>query len=294
MHKEIIEKAYDLLSPCMVCPHQCGVDRLADEAIGDCLTGLLPKIAAVNLHFGEEPPISGYNGSGTIFFANCNMRCLYCQNYPISQYGEGREVSPEKLGEMMIKLQKQNAHNINLVTPSHIIPQIIKAFYFAKENGLNLPIVYNTSGYDRVETLKLLEGIIDIYMPDMRYGDSDIAKRLSGIEDYPKVNRAAVLEMYRQVGDLKTNNDGIAIKGLLIRHLILPNGYSNSKEIFRFIADNISKKTYISLMSQYFPAYKAVDDPQLNRHITKDEFQKSVKAFYDAGLSNGYIQTEPM
>ncbi|MBD3168546.1 MAG: radical SAM protein, partial [candidate division Zixibacteria bacterium] len=240
-----------------------------------------------------EPPISGSRGSGTIFFANCNLSCKYCQNYPISQYGEGREVSPEVLAGMMLELEKRGAHNINFVTPSHLVPQVIESFYIAQNAGFSVPVVYNSSGYDKVETLRLLEGIVDVYMPDMRYNDPKTGEQLSGIKNYPEVNRMAISEMHRQVGDLKMDNQGIATRGLLIRHLVLPNGCSGSEEIFKFIAEKISEKTYISLMSQYFPAYEAVDDPALKRRINRREFQKAVDAFYDAGLSEGFIQPEP-
>ncbi len=290
----LVHKAYNLLTPCTVCPHFCAVDRLADENYGECRTGLMPIVSSANLHFGEEPPISGYSGSGTIFFANCNLSCKYCQNYPISQYGEGKPVSPEELAGIMLRLQKRGAHNINFVTPSHIVPQIIKAFFLAKEQDFYLPIVYNSSGYDSVETLKLLEGIVDIYMPDMRYDDSVNSQEFSGVADYPRVNRAAIEEMHRQVGDLQIDKDEIGVRGLLIRHLVLPHGISGSEGIFKFIAEKISKKTYISLMSQYFPAYKAVKHPELNRRITKREFRKAVDAYYNAGLTNGYIQPAPI
>ncbi|PJA26475.1 MAG: radical SAM protein [candidate division Zixibacteria bacterium CG_4_9_14_3_um_filter_46_8] len=290
---DIIDKANSLLSPCRVCPRMCGVDRLSDETYGECRTGLYPLIASANLHFGEEPPISGFNGSGTIFFASCNLSCRYCQNYPISQYSEGRKATPEDLAHLMMKLQKRGAHNINFVTPTHVVPQIIKAYFLARENGFHLPLVYNSSGYDSVETLKLLEGIIDMYMPDMRYNDPQIALKLSRVSNYPQVNRAAIHEMHRQVGSLQVDDDGIGTRGLLIRHLILPNEHAGSEGIFKFIAEEISKDTYVSLMSQYFPAYKAVDDPELNRKITKKEFHRAVDAFYGAGLSKGFIQPEP-
>jgi putative pyruvate formate lyase activating enzyme len=289
--EDIIEKAYELLSPCSVCPRQCGAFRLDDDRSGECKTGFNPWVSSANLHFGEEPPISGYSGSGTIFFSNCNLSCKYCQNYPISQYGEGQEVTVEQLSDLMIKLQKRGAHNVNWVTPTHVVPQAVKAFFLAREKGFNLPIVYNSSGYDRVETLRLLEGIVDIYMPDMRYNDGAVSEMLSGAGDYPEVNRAAIKEMHRQVGDLIIGEDGVAVRGLLIRHLVLPEGYSGSEGIFKFVADEISKDTYISLMSQYFPAYRAVEDPRLNRRIRKSEYKKAVKAFRDAGLSEGYLQS---
>ncbi|MCP4631577.1 MAG: radical SAM protein [candidate division Zixibacteria bacterium] len=290
---ELIEQSKSLLLSCRVCPHQCGTDRLANQKDGECRTGIQPKVSSANLHFGEEPPISGHNGSGTIFFANCNLSCMYCQNYPISQYGEGREVPPDLLADLMLKMQKKNAHNVNFVTPSHVVPQIIESFFIAKSKGLNIPIVYNSSGFDSVETLKYLEGIVDIYMPDMRYSDGTISEKLSGVPDYPEINRLAIAEMHRQVGDLTMDKEGIAIRGLLIRHLVLPNDYSGSEKIFNFIAEKISKNSYISLMSQYFPAYKSVDDIIMKNRITKKEFKKSVDAFYKAGLNNGYIQPEP-
>ncbi|MFQ6032072.1 MAG: radical SAM protein [Candidatus Zixiibacteriota bacterium] len=235
--KERIEKAYQLLRNCRVCPRRCGVDRLNGQR-GICKVGKNPKVSSYNVHFGEEPPISGTRGSGTIFFTSCNLRCVYCQNFPISQLGHGSEVTTKDLAKMMIFLQSRGCHNINLVTPSHFIPQILEAVSFAWEMGFDLPLVYNSSGYDSIEALRLLEGVIDIYLPDMRYSDNRVAKRLSSAQDYVEVNREAIREMYRQVGNLVIDGNGIAKKGLLVRHLILPFDLAGSKNTFREIIKN--------------------------------------------------------
>ncbi|MGB9561261.1 MAG: radical SAM protein [bacterium] len=282
-------KELRILSCCVLCPRRCGVNRVEGE-LGHCRTGIKPVVSSYNLHFGEEPPISGENGSGTIFFTYCNLNCIYCQNYPISQLGVGEEVSLNELVGMMLQLQSRGAHNINFVTPSHITIQVIKAVSLARAKGLKIPIVYNTSGYDSLFQLKLLEGTVDIYLADMRYSDNRVAKRYSGVDDYVEVNRKAIKEMHRQVGDLKLDENGIAYKGLLIRHLILPNNLSGSKEIFEFIAKEISRDTYISLMSQYFPAYKAPYDSMINRRITKEEYEKAKEFMFQFGLHNGWLQ----
>jgi len=258
--------------------------------IGYCKTGLLPVVSSYNLHFGEEPPISGFRGSGTIFFTHCNMRCIYCQNYPISQLGVGKEVTIERLAKMMLELQSRGAHNINFVTPSHLTVQIIAATRLARDEGLKIPIVYNTSGYDSLFQLRLLEGIVDIYLADMRYSDNKISLRYSDAPDYVEVNRRAIKEMHRQVGDLECDSEGIAKRGLIIRHLVLPEGYSGSEEIFNFLAKEVSKNTYVSLMSQYFPAYRAPEDPIIGRRITQREYDLARAAMLSSGLKNGWIQ----
>jgi len=283
------EKELRFLSRCVLCPRKCRVNRVAGE-IGYCKTGLLPVVSSYNLHFGEEPPISGFRGSGTIFFTHCNMRCIYCQNYPISQLGVGKEVTIERLAKMMLELQSRGAHNINFVTPSHLTVQIIAATRLARDEGLKIPIVYNTSGYDSLFQLRLLEGIVDIYLADMRYSDNKISLRYSDAPDYVEVNRRAIKEMHRQVGDLECDSEGIAKRGLIIRHLVLPEGYSGSEEIFNFLAKEVSKNTYVSLMSQYFPAYRAPEDPIIGRRITQREYDLARAAMLSSGLKNGWIQ----
>jgi putative pyruvate formate lyase activating enzyme len=243
-------------------------------------------------HHGEEPAISGKNGSGTIFFAHCNLRCAYCQNYEFSQLGKGREVGEEELSGYMLALQKEGCHNINFVTPTHVIPQILKALLLAIEGGLNIPLVYNSSGYDSAETLKLLDGIFDIYLPDARYADSAISLKLSRAKDYPGVNQAALLEMYRQVGIARTDSGGIAESGLIIRHLVLPNNLSGTEEIMRFVSHRLSKDTWISLMSQYFPCHKAEDYPEISRRVTREEYRQAMNIMYSCGLHNGWVQDE--
>lgn len=287
--KRRIEEAYSLLDKCRVCPRSCGTKRLQDEKNGICRSGLRPVVASYNIHMGEEPSISGTSGSGTIFFANCNLRCVYCQNYPISQLSNGNEVEVEQLAWMMRSLKDKGCHNINLVTPSHLVPQIIKAVALAAEGGLDIPIVYNTSGYDSIDSLKLLEGIVDMYLPDMRYADKEYSLRYSGVANYPAVNRTAMKEMYRQVGNL-VMEDGIAKRGLIIRHLILPNNISGTDEVMQFISDELSKEAYISLMDQYFPAYRASKIPELARKITKDEYDKAFKRMIEHGIENGWVQ----
>jgi putative pyruvate formate lyase activating enzyme len=287
---ERIEAAYQLLESCRVCPRQCGVNRLKNDKLGFCRSGLNPVISSVSPHHGEEPPLSGIKGSGTIFFANCNLRCMYCQNYPISQMGNGEERTPGELACQMLWLQEQGCHNLNLVTPTHFKPQILKALGIARERGFDLPIVYNTSGYDSLESLRLLDGIVDIYLPDMRYSDDKAALKYSTAPHYPEINRAAIKEMYRQVGNLEIDGNGIAKRGLIIRHLILPNGLSGTGKIMKFLAEEISKDVYISLMSQYFPAYKAVEHKEINRRITENEYDAAYDIKMKYGLKNGWVQ----
>jgi putative pyruvate formate lyase activating enzyme len=287
--KERIEKAYQLLQNCMVCPRRCGVNRLNGER-GICRVGKNPVVSSYNVHFGEEPPISGTRGSGTIFFTGCNLRCIYCQNFPISQLGNGSEVTTPDLAEMMISLQSRGCHNINLVTPTHFVPQILEALSFAWKRDFDLPLVYNSSGYDSLEALRLLEGIIDIYLPDMRYSDNGVAKKLSSAENYVEVNREAVREMFRQVGNLITDEEGIAQKGLIIRHLILPNDLAGSKKTFRFIAEKISDEIHVSLMSQYFPSFKASENVSIDRKITPEEYELTKESFFESGLTKGWRQ----
>ena len=277
------EKAFNALESCALCPHECGVNRLKGEK-GFCKIGNQALVASYGAHFGEERPLVGRNGSGTIFFSGCNMRCVYCQNYDISHEGVGNPVTPEILAFFFFELQEQGCHNINLVTPSHVVPFFLKALAIAVPEGLKIPIVYNTSGYDSVETLKLLDGIVDIYMPDFKYWDPQIGKKLSKVKDYPGAARRALKEMHRQVGDLVIDDNGIAIRGLLVRHLVLPGGLASTPEVVQFIAKEISKDTYINIMDQYRPCGLAYKYPPLDRRITPEEYQQALQAARDAGL----------
>ncbi len=287
---ERIEAAYQLLDSCRVCPRECGVNRLKNDKIGFCRSGLNAVVSSAGPHHGEEPPISGTKGSGTIFFANCNLHCVYCQNYPISQMGTGNERTIAELACQMLWLQEQGCHNLNLVTPTHFMPQILKALGIAKERGFHLPIVYNTSGYESVEALRLLDGIVDIFLPDMRYSEGKAALRYSIAPHYPEINRAAVMEMFRQVGNLELDENGIAKRGLIIRHLVLPNGNSGTEGVMKFLAEEISKDVHLSLMSQYFPAYKAHEIPELSRRITSEEYDEAYQIMQGYGLENGWVQ----
>jgi len=278
-----------LLENCRICPRNCQVNRLKDEK-GFCGAGRGVVVSSYNLHFGEEPPISGHRGSGTIFFTHCNLRCCFCQNYPISQLGNGRDVEISDLAKMMLKLQDLGAHNINFVTPTHFVPQIVEALELAAGNGLRIPLVYNSGGYDSRDTLLLLDGIIDIYMPDAKYSDPNSARTYSRASDYFEVNRKALLEMYRQVGDLKMDREGIAMKGLLIRHLVMPQDIAGSREVLEFIAKKISKNTYMSIMAQYHPAHLAFEFPELSRRITKKEYDVVLKIADELGLERGWRQ----
>lgn len=247
-------------------------------------------MASANLHRGEEPPISGNRGSGTIFFSGCTLHCPFCQNFPISQLGNGEVLTTGGLAKKMLQLQRRGAHNINFVTPTHFLPQILAALWQAVPQGFRLPLIWNTSGYERVDALQLLDGIVDIYLPDMKYMDDRVAFDLSGARNYHSYNRAAVIEMLRQTGHLKTNDDGIAEKGLIIRHLVLPEGKAGSVEILRWIAENLGSETHVALMSQYFPAGKAAATPGLDRAVNQDEYDAAVEALEEAGLESGWVQ----
>jgi putative pyruvate formate lyase activating enzyme len=277
------------LASCDICPQNCRVNRLKTE-LGFCKTGRLPIVSSYNLHFGEEPPISGHKGSGTIFFSHCNLSCVFCQNCAISQDGEGTEVSIKQLAEMMISLQESGAHNLNFVSPTHVIAQIVEALVIAVEQGLNIPLVYNSGGYDSLSTLQMLDGIIDIYMPDAKYGNDKIAMKYSQARDYVAINQTALIEMHRQVGVLKLDKEKVAEQGLLVRHLVLPNGLADSEKVFKFIAGKVSKKTYISLMSQYFPANQSHLFTELSRRISPEEYDATESTMIDAGLENGWRQ----
>ena len=257
--------------------------------IGFCRAGIKPMVSSFHPHFGEEPPISGYNGSGTIFLTHCSLRCVYCQNYPISQLGEGREVSVEDLASMMLELERQHCHNINFVTPTHYMPQILEAIFIAREKGLRLPLVYNCGGYESLEALEILDGVVDIYMPDMKYSDNEVAKKYSNAPDYFEINKLAVKEMYRQVGDLKIVR-GIARRGLLIRHLVLPGGLAGSEAIFDFIVKELSPRTYVNIMAQYYPCHLAHNFPEIDHRITHQEYIKVLRIAQRKGLENGFKQ----
>ncbi len=286
-----IEKAYQILENCTLCPHNCRVNRLEDKR-GVCKTGALPKVYSWLNHHGEEPPISGTRGSGTIFFANCNMSCIYCQNYEFSQGGGGSKTEPEDLAKIMLELQQRGCHNINFVSPTHVAAQILKAIYLAIPMGLRIPLVYNTGGYDNVETLQLFDGIVDIYLPDMRYGDEKTALKYSGAPKYPYYNRLAIKEMLRQVGNAQIDENGIIQRGIIVRHLVLPNSLSGTPEIMEFLSKEVSKEIHISLMSQYFPCFKAENDPMLARKITREEYEVAKAEMDISGLKNGWFQDE--
>jgi len=283
------EELNKLLEKCHLCPRKCLVNRLQDEK-GFCGAGKKVAVSSYNLHFGEEPPISGYRGSGTIFFTHCNLRCCFCQNYPISQLGNGQEVEISELATMMVKLQKLGAHNINFVTPTHFVPQIVEALELGVREGLKIPLVYNSGGYESMETLELLDGIVDIYMPDAKYSDPESARTYSRAADYFEVNKKALLEMHRQVGDLKMDREGIAKRGLLIRHLVMPEDIVGSRSILEFVAKDISKDTYMSIMAQYHPAHLAFEFPELSRRIFKKEYDAVLKMADELGLERGWRQ----
>jgi putative pyruvate formate lyase activating enzyme len=281
-------RAREILRACCLCPRDCGVDRLdagTAAGAGRCRTREGAVVTGYGPHFGEESVLVGRGGSGTIFFGGCNLNCVFCQNYETSQLREGREVTSEQLSRMMLALQARGCENINFVSPSHVVPAVLAALDIAVSGGLTLPLVYNTGGYDALTTLKLLDGVIDIYMPDMKYARAEIGLRLSGVRDYPKVNRAAVKEMHRQVGDLKVDAaDGVARRGLLVRHLVLPGGLAGTADTMRWLAKEISPATAVNVMNQYYPCYKADEHPPLDRRVTAGEWAAAVKAVRAAGL----------
>jgi len=282
--KKKAEQARKILSSCILCPRMCEVDRLSGET-GVCRTGSRAVVSSYNAHFGEESPLTGRNGSGTIFFTHCNLLCLFCQNYEISHEGCGEEISDGQLAGIMLTLQKSGCHNINFVTPSHVVPQILSALGIAVEKGLRIPLVYNTGGYDTVETLKILDGVIDIYMPDFKFWDPDIADKACGAKEYPEFARNALAEMFRQVGDLVIDEHGIAQRGLLVRHLVMPHGHAGTREIMRFIADKISKNTYVNIMSQYRPCGKACQYKEFSARPSDKDFADAVKAAKEEGIT---------
>jgi putative pyruvate formate lyase activating enzyme len=278
------EQAYQHLEYCNLCACHCRINRKQTIAGAVCRTGELAVVNSYGPHHGEESPLRGWNGSGTIFFCGCSLRCVFCQNWDISQKGVGRVTTPEELADMMLSLQQQGCHNINFVTPSHVVAQIIAAVAIGAQKGLRLPLVYNTSGYDSPEALRLLDDIIDIYMPDMKYGDSTKARQYSKVRNYTEVNFTAVKEMHRQVGDLILDDNGVALRGLLVRHLVLPNNIGGTNQVLRFLATEISTGTYINIMNQYHPCYRADDYPDMNRSITRQEYQEAIDAAHNAGL----------
>mgnify|MGYP002673605167 FL=1 len=277
------------LEKCKICPHNCGVNRLNGN-IGRCKSNGNIKLAMASIHNFEEPCISGENGSGTVFFSNCNMNCVFCQNYKISQQGLGREISIEELAEIFIDEQNKNAENINLVTPTMYVYHIIEAIKIAKNKGLKIPIVYNSNGYENVETIKKLDGYIDIYLPDLKYYDDDLAFKYSGVKNYFENATSAIKEMYNQVGSPVLDENGMMKKGLIIRHLVLPNNLQNSKDVLKWINDNIDKNVFVSVMAQYFPTNRAKEFPEINRKLTKEEYEEIENYLYSLDLDNGYIQ----
>ena len=278
-------QAQQCLAECRLCPHECRVNRLNGE-LGGCRTGTEPVVSSFGPHFGEEAPLVGRCGSGTIFLTNCNLRCVFCQNADISHLGEGAVVTREQLAQMMVSLQERGCHNINFVTPTHQVPQILSALLLAIEQGFSIPLVYNCGGYESVETLQLLGGVFDIYMPDCKYSDDAVAERLSGARGYWQHNQAALREMHQQVGDLVNDADGIAVKGLLVRHLVLPNGLAGTERVMQFLA-GLSTNTYVNVMAQYRPCFNAHQHPELARRPSDQEYEEAVRLAREAGLRRG-------
>ncbi|RPH49195.1 MAG: radical SAM protein [Desulfobacteraceae bacterium] len=282
--KKKAEHARKLLGSCVLCPRRCMVDRLSGKT-GVCKTGARAMVSSYNAHFGEESPLVGRNGSGTIFFTHCNLLCVFCQNFDISHEGLGEEVSDQQLAGIMLALQKSGCHNINFVTPSHVVPQILSALEIAVEKGLCIPLVFNTSSYDRVEILKILDGVIDIYMPDFKFWDPEIAAKACNAKEYPAFARKALAEMFRQVGDLVVDEDGIAHRGLIVRHLVMPRGHAGTREVMRFIAGNISKNTYVNIMFQYRPCGNANQFMEFSSRPSDRDFEEAVKVAKEEGIT---------
>jgi putative pyruvate formate lyase activating enzyme len=280
------ELAVKMLESCTACPRNCEINRLQDEKMA-CKTGRYATVASYSPHFGEEDCLRGWNGSGTIFFSMCNLRCVFCQNYDISQAGEGREASPERLAEMMLELQEERCHNINFVTPEHVVPQVLEALPLAVTMGLRLPLVYNTSAYDSLESLRHLDGIVDIYMPDFKFWDPDVSKRLMKAKDYPEAARAAIKEMHHQVGELTFDENGLARRGVLVRHLVMPGGVAGTRDIMRFLAHEVSPHTYVNIMAQYYPAGQVSPAKylEINRRTTSAEYHEAVRIAREEGLT---------
>jgi putative pyruvate formate lyase activating enzyme len=288
------QKLWDMMESCQLCPRRCGINRLVGQE-GFCQASAQLEVASYHPHFGEEKPLVGKAGSGTIFFTNCSLRCVFCINYQISQEGQGSSRSIEDLADMMLHLQKRGCHNINLVTPTHYSPHILLAVDMAAARGLKLPLVYNTCGWERLEILKMLDGVVDIYLPDFKYSDGKMAAIYSSSsENYPQITQQALLEMHRQVGAAKTGADNLMRRGLMIRHLVMPNGVGGTRDVIRWIADNLPADTYLNIMSQYTPMYKAFDYPEISRRITKQEYRDAVGWAREAGLINLDIQGDPL
>ncbi len=277
------------LEKCDICPHNCNINRIQGK-IGRCKSSDKVRIALYSIHNFEEPCISGKSGSGTVFFSNCNLNCVFCQNYEISQLGKGKDISIEELAEIFLKQQERGVENINLVTPTSYPIHIIEALKIAKKNGLNIPIIYNTNGYEKVETLRLLEGFIDVFLPDLKYADNELALKFSKVNNYFDVAKSAIKEMVRQVGVPKFNEDGIITKGVIVRHLVLPNQILNSKKVLKWIKENLPEDIYISIMAQYFPTYKAKNVDELNRKLTKEEWKEIENYIEKLDIKNGYVQ----
>ncbi|MGI6469721.1 MAG: radical SAM protein [Syntrophomonadaceae bacterium] len=291
--EEKLQRSRELASPCVLCGRRCGAMRFASSenpgtdaqpVRGICETQDKAVVSSAGPHFGEEPPLVGQRGSGTIFFAGCNLKCIFCQNYDIAHHFRGQEVSDEELAQLMLQVQELGCHNVNLVSPTHVVPNILAAVRLAARQGLHIPLVYNTGGYDSLETIRLLEGVVDIYMPDMKYGEPEPAREFSKATDYPEINFAAVKKMHRQVGDLAIGKNRVAVRGLLVRHLVLPGGLAGTKKVMEFLANSISRDTYVNIMAQYRPCYKAVGHPLLGRRISDAEYFEALHIAAKAGL----------
>jgi putative pyruvate formate lyase activating enzyme len=284
---ERIEQAYAILEECQLCPRRCGVNRLAGDK-GFCRAPVNVKVHSYSAHYGEELPLVGFGGSGTIFFSNCNLRCVFCQNWPIAHEGWGKQISDDQLADMMFTLQNRGCHNINVVTPTHVMPHILNATRIAMQKGLHLPLTYNTSGYDSLESIKLLDGIVDIYLPDLKFMDGEQAERynLAQAADYPQIAQQAIIEMHRQVGDLLTDENGIALRGLMIRHLVMPNRVAGTREFVKWVVENLSKETYVNIMAQYRVEYKAFEYEEIARAISAQEYVEAMDWAINAGMTN--------
>lgn len=292
--EEKLQRSKELASPCVLCGRRCHAPRFilsentetaTRPSKGICETQDKAVVASAGPHFGEEPPLVGQRGSGTIFFAGCNLKCIFCQNYDIAHFHRGQVVSDEELSQLMLELQELGCHNVNLVSPTHVVHNILAAVKLAAKQGLHIPLVYNTGGYDSLETIKVLEGVVDIYMPDMKYGEPEPARAFSKAAKYPEINFAAVKEMHRQVGDLVIGENQVAVRGLLVRHLVLPGGKAGTKKVMEFLAQNVSRNTYVNIMAQYRPHYKAVGHPQLGRRVSNAEYLQALKIAAEAGLT---------
>ncbi len=289
--RDRIRTAYRRMAACDLCPRRCGAPRLSGKA-GTCGIALKPRVFVWNLHHGEEPPVSGTRGSGTVFLSGCNLNCCYCQNYPLSQLHHGTEMPVAKLADALVELQTKGAHNINFVTPSHQVPQLLAAVFAARHQGLHIPLVYNTSSYDELSTLALLDGIVDIYLGDLRYTSEDVAMELSGVPNYVQVAERALIEMHRQVGDISMDEQGRYLpRGLIVRYLVLPRHSGMARDVFRFVARHLSEQTYVSVMTQYFPAYRALDPALgIGRKLTDTECDRVMRTWSHSGLVHGWVQ----